>query len=336
MRKIVFFGILCAAFAFSLRTDAATRLGELAWADDVTSLSNKVGVIESWALGDDVKLVVADAGSSNATLTVAYTNATMYSSVVDSSGTVARANAYTDATATAVTAAVGEMFDTLAWGRTTSGGAPSPEDTLVVEKKSLTLTGGGGYSYLESSQGGYWVAAVTLGTKWTWESLAEAQDPSNPATLTLRDAEGNAVQTVTSTSSREVYAVDGEMDISINQSGVDDVITIPYAINSPDCPELLFAPALTNDVGFLASTNWPSYIRSVVPSGSSGAWTNTVTMVGRPATGFFRAKYVQPGTVYTRYDKPLGIEQLYIAGTNYNVSVENVNGRKLLVLEIAQ
>ena len=69
-----------------------------------------------------------------------------------------------------------------------------------------------------------------------------------------------------------------------------------------------------------------------MPSGNSGMWTNTVTMVGAPGKGFFRAKYMKAGCTYTKFNQPLGLSQVTIGVKTYNVSVENINGKNLMVL----
>ncbi len=316
---------------------AATRLGDLAWQQDVTALENKVGAIETWAVGDEISLTVQNAGKTNATLTVNYTNAVMYSSVVAESNTLAKAQAQTDAACGILAGAVDTALAgkaNKAWGETTSGGAPAPDDTLVVEKEKLTLTGGGNYSYVESSTGGYWVLCASLGGKWTMQSLADAQNPDTPSTLELKDGEGNVVQTVTSTASREVYAVAGaEMYApKVKVVNGNDVVTMIFPVTSSTHPTCLFAPSLTNDFAEATTANWPGVVSSVEWTGASGAWTNTVTMVGQPGQGFFKGKFTKEGTVYTNYSKPIGFSSIMIGGITYAVSVETINGKKLMVL----
>jgi len=311
-----------------------------ATAGAVAAVSSKVETLETWAIGDETSLTVREAGTTNATLEIAYTNKTLYASANEHTNTLNAAKAYTDGKAVEIAAATDAALAgkaNRAWGETTSGGAPSPEDTLVIEKKKVALTGGGNFSYLESSTGGYWVMSISLGSTWTLESLADAQNPDVPSTATFRDADGNAVYTVTSTGSREVYAVSGEQYIKVATVDGNDVITLTYPVATSEHPTSQYIPALEmlktgGDYAEATAANWPDYIQSTAWSGQSGQWVCTITMKGRPGRGFFRAKYVKEGTVYTNFTKPLGLSTVTIGNVTYTVTVETVNGKKLMVL----
>jgi len=306
----------------------------------VAAVSSKVETLETWAIGDETSLTVREAGTTNATLEIAYTNKTLYASANEHTNTLNAAKAYTDGKAVEIAAATDAALAgkaNRAWGETTSGGAPSPEDTLVIEKKKVALTGGGNFSYLESSTGGYWVMSISLGSTWTLESLADAQNPDVPATATFRDADGNAVYTVTSTGSREVYAVSGEQYIKVATVDGNDVITLTYPVATSEHPTSQYIPALEmlktgGDYAEATAANWPDYIQSTAWSGQSGQWVCTITMKGCPGRGFFRAKYTKEGTVYTHFTKPLGLSSVTIGNVTYTVTVETVNGKKLMVL----
>ena len=297
----------------------------------VTTINGKVAALETWSVGDDTQLRVEQAGQTNATLAVLYTNKVMYASAVAESNTLAKAEATTVAHITALAEAIDATKADKSWGDYTSGGAPSPADTLIIEKEKVAVTGGGNFSYIESSTGGYWVMAVSLGSRWTLSSLADAQNPNNPSSITLYDGNGNAVQTVTSTATREAYAVSGEQYIYCDSSGANDVITLVYPVVADIAPTIEFAP--TPDSAFAAADQYPAYVGSVVASGASGMWTNTVTMVGHPGQGFFKGKYVKAGSSYTAFDKPIGLSEIVIDGTNYTMHVEVINGKKHIILD---
>ena len=301
-------------------------------------LSGRVAALETWAVGDETALSVTDAGTSNATLRISYTNRVMYSSATERTNAVNDANAYTDRKTADVVSAVDAALATKAdraWGTTTSGGAPSPEDTLSVEKRKVTITGGGNYAYLASSTGGYWVLSVSLGSEWTIQALADAQNPTNPATASFIDADGNAAWTVTSTGTRVAYALQGQQYIYVEDVGGNDVVTITYPITSDDHPTCLYDPECIagKDMKEASAANFPDHIALVEWAGHSGEWVCRVTMNGKPGRGFFAAKYVKPGTVYTRYEKPLGISTVVIGNDTYSVHVETMNGKKVMVLE---
>ena len=301
-------------------------------------LSGRVAALETWAVGDETALSVTDAGTSNATLSISFTNRVMYSSAAERTNAVNEAKAYTDVKAAAVVSAVDAALAgkaSRAWGDTTSGGAPSPADTLYIEKRKVTITGGGNYAYLASSTGGYWVLSVSLGGEWTMQALADAQNPTNPATASFIDADGNAAWTVTSTGSRLAYAAQGQQYIYVEDVGGNDVVTITYPITSDDHPTCLYDPECIagEDMQKASAANFPDYIAAVEWAGHSGEWVCRVTMNGRPGRGFFAAKYIKTGTVYTKYEKPLGIQTVVIGRDVYRVHVETMNGKKVMVLE---
>lgn len=311
-----------------------TKIGELAWQDDVDALSNKVAVVEEWAVGDDIALRIEDAGATNATFSVMYTNQVMYSSVQNNSSVLAEAKSYSDQAVAGLSSAVASTLSTLAWGDTTSSGAPSDADTLHIEKKSVAITGGGNYSYFDSQNGGYWIMTASLGNGMTMEALADAQDPTQPSTLSVYDSSGTKAWEVTSMSSLEIYAVAGDDMLApkVDSSGVNDVITMIFPVNASEHPTCLYAPSLSVEFKEANATNWPLYIQSSVWTGSSGSYTNTVTCVGKPGAGFFKGKITRSGSTYTNYTSPIGISMIVIDGHKYSIAVETINGKKLMVL----
>ena len=314
-----------------------SELSSKADASAVSTLSNKVDAIETWAIGDETALVIREAGQTDATLTVTYTNQLMYSSAVAESNTLAKARAQTDSAIVTALEVVGTALDAKApkaWGTLTSGGAPAPDDTLVIEKKKVAITGGGNYASIESSTGCYYVLAVSLGSEWTLESLADAQNPTNAATVTFHDSDGNGVYQIVSTASRTVDAIAGAdmLAPAVASVGGNDVVTMNFPVVAAEPPTMYYTPNLTNEFAEASSSNWPGVISSVVWSGSSGLYTATVTMVGRPGSGFFCAKYIKPGSTYVRYLKPICVPSITIDDITYTISVETINGKKLMVL----
>lgn len=314
-----------------------SELDDKADASDVSTLANKVDAIETWAIGDETALVIHDAGQANATLTVTYTNAAMYASAVAESNTLAKAKAQTESAIVSALEIVGAALDAKApkaWGTLTSSGAPAPDDTLVVEKKKVTITGGGNYARVESATGAYFVMAVELGSNWTLESLASEQNPTNPTAITLYDADENPVYQVVSTASRVVDAIAGADMLAPSVSVVsgNDVVTINFPVVANEPPTLYYAPTLSDDFAEATAANWPGVVASRDWSGTSGLYTVTITMVGQPGSGFFCAKYEKPGSTCVKYTQPVALRTIVIDDITYTISVETINGKKLMVL----
>lgn len=299
-------------------------------ASAVDALANNVAALETWAIGANLALQVDEATTTNATLSLLYTNQVVYSTAQEI------ANA-TDVVLSSALRDSAEYTDaaiaTDAWGGRTSSGAPAPDDALIIEKSKVSITGGGNFSYLEAGVGGYYVMSISLGSEWTLSSLADAQNPDNPSTVTWCDAEGHAVYTITSTATREAYAVDGEQFISVATGGANDVITITYPVAADSPPTLLYNPVVNAGLeNYTTYDNWPAYISSVTYSGQSGAWVATVTMNGKPRCGFFRARYSKAGVVFMNLNQPIGFSNIVLGGTNYAVHVETIDGKKHIIL----
>ena len=87
----------------------------------------------------------------------------------------------------------------------------------------------------------------------------------------------------------------------------------------------------------LVEQNWmaeddASCPATVAWSGTSGAYVATVT--GRRAMPkmFVKGTYEVGGETYIRNGAPVAFEKVVLGGTTYRVTVETVNGKKLMVL----
>lgn len=309
-----------------------TQLGVLAWEDDVVAISNKVAVVEEWAVGDDISLRVENAGETNATFSVVYTNDVMYSSVHNNSNVLVQAAKYTDSQITSLSGQVDDALGAFAWGDLTSSGAPATgTDALYVEKGNLAITGGSAYTRISAS--GYYVFGVSLGSEMTLSALAATN--SAASTFSLMSESDTEVFKVTSTSSRTISAVAGDdmLAPTVDSSGANDVVRMVFPINASEHPTCLFAPTLSDTFAEATAANWPLYISSSTWTGSSGCYTNVITMVGKPNAGFFQGKIIRAGSTYTNFTSPIGLTKVVIGDQTYNVSVETINGKRLMVLE---
>lgn len=314
-----------------------TQLGVLAWQDDVDALSNKVSVVEEWAVGDDIALRVEDAGTTDAKFSVVYTNDVMYSSVQNNTNVLKMAENYTDAQINNLAGAVDAALGSFAWGDLTSSGVnASGADTLYIEKKSVGITGGGNFSRIDTT--GYYAFTASLGGGLTLQALAATNNA--PSTLTVYDESSTKVFEVSSQSTKTIPAVAGDdmLAPTVDSSGANDIVRMVFPINASEPPKCYFAPTLEDDDDFQEATaaNWPTYISSSTwePTGAASCYTNTITMVGKPNHGFFKGKIVRAGGVFTNFTSPIGLTKIVINDVRYIVSVETINGKKLMVLEV--
>ena len=107
------------------------------------------------------------------------------------------------------------------------------------------------------------------------------------------------------------------------------VMTVRYNVEAAEhpamevCTDLKAAAWQAEDAATVARVSW---------SGSSGAWVATVTPVGAPRSMFARATYEAGGNTYIRNHVAVSTDKVVIGGVEYSVTVETVNGRKLMVL----
>lgn len=67
-------------------------------------------------------------------------------------------------------------------------------------------------------------------------------------------------------------------------------------------------------------------------SGESGAWVADVTFGEAPRAAFFKATFEAGGNTYIRNNVASTLDKVVVGGIEYTVTVETVNGKKLLVL----
>lgn len=288
---------------------------------DVNSISDTVVAWETYWDGDDVRVTVTNYDSQvnipslyleqNTNTVVGGTAA--YRVVWDERTRWDQFLAGYNAFATNVV----ENYADRAWGvYDSASGNYSPDGLLQISQAQIMIANGLAYQ-----------KTVTTGGCAVW--VLQATDPTMVSGVTsngyfrITDGDGNALFEIVKGDKRIVGATASSI---VANNGM----TITYNVTAADHPKLEIATELNGT--WLSEGNY-SGVANVSWTGSSGAWVATVTPIGNRPSMFAKASYETGGETYVKHSAPLGFSRIYVNGTNYNVHVETMNGKKVLVLQ---
>ena len=222
-----------------------------------------------------------------------------------------------------------------AWGvYDSSTGEYSPDGLLQLSQEQIMIAPGMSYQ-----------KTVTAGGNAYW--VLRANDPTTVSGITsngffrIEDFDGNALFEIVKGDKRVVGA-------SIASINIEDYgLTLTFNVESDNPPEVYFANSLSdgewNRIERSGESAWAVQHWEVEWSGASGAWVASITWNGGsigmpsppnpPQQGFFRATYETGGNTYIRNNVATSIDKVVVGGVEYTVTVETVNGKKLLVLK---
>ena len=222
-----------------------------------------------------------------------------------------------------------------AWGvYDSSTGEYSPDGLLQLSQEQIMIAPGMSYQ-----------KTVTAGGNAYW--VLRANDPTTVSGITsngffrIEDFDGNALFEIVKGDKRVVGA-------SIASINIEDYgFTLTFNVESDNPPEVYFANSLSdgewNRIERSGESAWAVQHWEVEWSGASGAWVASITWNGGsigmpsppnpPQQGFFRATYETGGNTYIRNNVATSIDKVVVGGVEYTVTVETVNGKKLLVLK---
>ena len=222
-----------------------------------------------------------------------------------------------------------------AWGvYDSSTGEYSPDGLLQLSQEQIMIAPGMSYQ-----------KTVTAGGNAYW--VLRANDPTTVSGITsngffrIEDFDGNALFEIVKGDKRVVGA-------SIASINIEDYgLTLTFNVESDNPPEVYFANSLSdgewNRIERSGESAWAVQHWEVEWSGASGAWVASITWNGGsigmpsppnpPQQGFFRATYETGGNTYIRNNVATSIDKVVVGGIEYTVTVETVNGKKLMVLQ---
>ena len=222
-----------------------------------------------------------------------------------------------------------------AWGvYDSSTGEYSPDGLLQLSQEQIMIAPGMSYQ-----------KTVTAGGNAYW--VLRANDPTTVSGVTsngffrIEDFDGNPLIEIVKGDKRIV----GANIASIDRGG--DWFALTFNVNSDAHPEVYFADRLSDGewhrIEPSGESAWLVWHWEVEWSGAPGAWVASITwksgfngmtsLTPPPSTGFFRATYETGGNTYIRNNVATSIDKVVVGGIEYTVTVETVNGKKLLVLQ---
>lgn len=204
-----------------------------------------------------------------------------------------------------------------AWGFYDSGtGEYSPDGFLQISTPNIIIAKDLAYQKTVTTGGcSMWVLSATHPFQLSGET--------EQGYFRIADGDGNALFEIVKGDKRVV----GATATALTMAGGAMRITYPVAGDQPTlsvCTDLRAADWQTGDEITVATVAW---------SGESGNWVATVTPVGPRPLLFAKASYEVGGKTYIKNNVATSIDKVVVGGHEYTVTVETVNGKKLLVLQ---
>lgn len=204
-----------------------------------------------------------------------------------------------------------------AWGvYDSSTGSFSPDGLLQISQDEIMISGGMSWQKTVTAGGcACWILKATTPTTFS----GRPED----GVFRVMDSDGAPIFEIVKGDKQIVPATASELSVD------GGVMTVRYNVEAADhpvmevCTDLKTSAWQAEDAATVARVSW---------SGSSGAWVATVAPVGAPRSLFARATYETGGNTYIRHHVAISTDRVVIGGVEYAVSVETVDGRKLMVL----
>lgn len=208
-----------------------------------------------------------------------------------------------------------------AWGFYDShSGFYSPEGFTQISSPSILIAANLAYQQTITSSGSFWILT------YTGEGVQTGNEGDY---FKISDAEGKSVFEIVKGNKRTVGAVAGA--VQTVAGATPKKLSILYAVESDNHPLLYVCDNLRTQ-------NWkaeddPDCGANVSWGGGSGNWRVEVqSKAGVAPQLFVKATYEVGGETYIKNHAPVSMEYIYVGGQKYRLSVETVNGKKLLVL----
>ena len=205
-----------------------------------------------------------------------------------------------------------------AWGFYDSHtGEYAPDGYTSISSSNVMICAGASYQKTATATCDIWVLTAN-----------EPYEPTGVSTnggFQIKDADGNVQFEIVKGDKRTVKA-------QANATSVEDdtTLVVTYAIVADSAP--------TGEVCLdLKNAAWKSETDSDCPatvtwSGSSGAWVARITPKSSSSTCFFKATYQVGGDTYVNNRCAVGMSQLVLNGTTYNLGTATIDGHTVLTL----
>lgn len=327
--------ILAFLFACNLTSLAVTiRYDDIAHKQDLDPLEHRIGVVESVVVGDDCQLISTNYNSATKLpeLLLRFKiedKATSSNVWYDVWREMTRWNWLTEQylptnfyNKVQIDAELGQKADR-AWGHYDSHtGGYSPDGFTWISSPKIAIAGGMAYQRILTAEGAIWVLMSNGLTTYT--------GGETNGYFRISDDKGNAIFEITkgteSLQGATSYVRSTEQINGYTHLYLDYYVEATKHPTIEVCTDLNKLDWRTEDAsGCLANVVW---------SGESGHYKAEVWGKQPFKALFVQAKYLQGAKDVIKHNAPVEFSSITINGTTYNnLSVEVMNGKKVLVVE---
>ena len=208
-----------------------------------------------------------------------------------------------------------------AWGFYDSHtGEYAPDGYTSISSSNVMICAGASYQKTATATCDIWVLTAN-----------EPYEPTGVSTnggFQIKDADGNVQFEIVKGDKATVKAQAN--GVTVDSSTTPNTLVVTYNIVSEAAP--------TGEVCLeLANAQWKSETDSDCPatvtwSGSSGAWVARITPTASTDKCFFKATYATGGDTYVNNRCAVGMSQLVLNGTTYNLGTATIDGHTVLTL----
>jgi hypothetical protein len=208
-----------------------------------------------------------------------------------------------------------------AWGFYDSHtGEYAPYGYTSISSSNVMICAGASYQKTATATCDIWVLTAN-----------EPYEPTGVSTnggFQIKDADGNVQFEIVKGNKSTVKAQAN--GVSVDSSTTPNTLVVTYNIVAEAAP--------TGEVCLeLANAQWKAQTDSDCPatvtwSGSSGAWVARITPTTSTTRCFFKASYETGGDTYVNNRCAVGMSQLVLGGTTYNLGTATIDGHTVLTL----
>ena len=200
-------------------------------------------------------------------------------------------------------------------------GAPAPDGFAWLSMPRVAVCAGAAYQRLATASGAYWVLEAN--------GLVANLNGTTNGYFRVEDEEGAAQFEVVKGDKRTIFAVPGSQTTVV--SGVPHIFTSYEVTGAAEPPVAYFTRSL-------APVEWIAATDAACPFGASWTqsgetWTCEWWPRGNEPSGFMRAAFTIGGETRIRNVAPVEISRIVIDGVTYTLTVETVDGKKVLGLK---
>jgi hypothetical protein len=200
-------------------------------------------------------------------------------------------------------------------------GAPAPDGFAWISMPRVALCAGAAYQRIATASGAYWVLEAN--------GLVAQINGTTNGYFRIEDEEGAVQFEVVKGDKRTIFAAPGSQTVEV--MGVTHVFT-SYEIDGALEPPVAYFTRRFDPVEWFAATD-PACPFNASWTQNGSTWTCEWWPKSAEPSGFMRAAFAVGGETRIKNHAPVEFSKIVIGGVTYTAAVEEMNGRKVLVLK---